>query len=232
MTIRVKCPPERRTKDPLCTDDGKSEVILVGNLVGLIIYANLTTDTAAADAKWDCRLANDVIVLSKTAERYIHILEALAEYIHACTVVTVVLIEVHRRLREGLEVTVIVLYAGFVDDDFRVLDIVYAYVRLSVQFVSASDRNIAIYVDAAFKILRAEHKPGKGVIVTFAQLNDKRLLKRLAREPCGHSGFTGAGDTKIDVEDMGMLVNTKDIEEHNGQDQEKQNFEDHVSLHI
>lgn len=112
--------PDRGHEDILVIEERDTEVKEIGDLMRVLINANFPVDTFDLDEVRKNGLFDEVITVGKPAKGDIHVIEGLAKDVDGGTVVAVELEELDGRDRKGLEVPVIVLNRGFINDDLTI----------------------------------------------------------------------------------------------------------------
>ena len=139
----------------------------------------------------------------------------------------VVFVEVDGLLGEGLEVAVVVLDTGLVNDDLGVLDHIVTDIRFGVELVRAGNGDVAVDVDPPLQVLTFQNRLCDAVFMPAAKTNDPVLMEGPFGQMGGKGGFPRAGNTEVDVQDMGVAG----AEERARKDQEIDTAEDNQDSH-
>lgn len=223
MVIGIEHLPEGRTENALGIKDGQAKGISVNNLVRIIIYANFAADTANNNEAREQAFLDHIEVLCKTTEGYVHILMGLGKDIYGNTIMTVKLEPIDCLIREGLIFTGVKFNASLIYNQFSVFNQVLTDILTGIHTVATGDGDVGIHVHTAFPMGAVQNPICEATGEAAAKTDDDTLLLGLFGKVGGKGCFTGAGDTKIDVEHQGMLGIT-DIMKHGIQNIKNQNI--------
>ena len=198
MVIRIEHLPKGRAEDMLGVQDGDTKGVGIYNLVGIIVNADFAADALDNDEPRENTFLDNIKVLSKATQGYIHIFMRLAENIHRNTIMTVKLKEVNSIGGEGFILTGIELHAGLINDEFPVLDEILAQIFPGIHLIGAGNGNIGINTDGAFPVFTIYNPVGKTAGKTAAEADHNALTLSLFSKISGKSSLAGAGHAKID----------------------------------
>ena len=212
--VAVEQLPEGRGENAPGVQKGEAHGVEVLDLLGLLVHPHPAADAACHHAEGHQRAADHIEVLSQAAEGHVHVLIALAEYVHRNPVVAVVLVEVDGLLGKGFIVAVVILDARLVNNHLCIFNHVPSNVQLGIELVSAGDGDVAVDGNTALEVLTVEDGPGEDVLVSAAKSDYGVFMEGPAGEVGGEGGLAGAWDAEVYVEYVGMGRAEERAEEH------------------
>ena len=180
VVVAVEQLPERGAERPLAVKDGEAEVIHVRNLVGGFVNADLAFYPFCDDEKGNDGLLYNEEVLCQSAERYVHVLMGLGEYIDRYAIVSVVLEELDCRLRERFIIAVIEFNTRFVNNHFAIFYHDVADVGTRIKLERAFDRNVGVDRDFPFPVFTVNYPLGELAGESVAKTDDNAFVTILA----------------------------------------------------
>jgi len=202
--IRVKQFPERRTEDPLCVKNWKTESISVTKLVGLFINTDTAADAFSDDEERKEGFSDHIKVLSEAAKSDVHILKGLGKHIYRDAIMTVILKELDSCLRESLIVAAVELDTSFVDDHLAVLYHMDADILPGIQTEGTGNGNVGPDRILSFPIAAVQNPVSEAAGESAAEADNDRFFPGLFGEIGGISSLAGAGDAKVYIQLEGV----------------------------
>ncbi len=140
-------------------------------------------------------------VLIKLAKSY----GVTTDYLLGLSEMPVVLVPIDSVRGKGFEVPVVVLNSSLVYDDLPAHHHILANIPLRIQLKSAGDGDVGIDWDRTFQKAGGEQLTGELTRMLLRPGDEPGLLHAPFRQVGGEGGLAGAGDSEVDVENMGRI---------------------------
>ena len=230
--ITIEKPPNRGHKNIDIIQEGEPKPVEISDLMRILINTDLTLDTTNDDKEWEDRLSHKIEIVCQTAKGNVHVIIGLGEHIDTRAVMTVEFEELDCFGGKVLELAIIVFDGRLIDDDLTILNLPAAKVGLGVQLVGTQDRDIGIDGQRCFRATKENLNKAVVWELLFQTITERFSGSEFCKV-CGIGSFTGAGNTKEDTDDRGIIklaAREKDMTEENDEGK-KHHEQKHIISH-